>query len=394
MVSTPLKGLRVVTLEQFGSGPYATMFLAALGAEVLKIEFGQGDFGRAMGPLTLGKGDSLYFQAFNLNKKSIRINLKDKTGRSEFEQIIGCSDVCVNNMRGSIPARLGLDYHSLKTINRKIVCGHISAYGRNNSRASRPGYDFLMQAEAGLMSLTGEPDAPPARSGVSIIDYMAGMTLVAGILSALRAAEETGCGTDVDVSLFDVAVHQLAYQGTWFLNEGRITGRAPRSAHPSATPVQLFKTSDGWIYVACMNDTFWDELCVALHRPDLGASSRYSDMDRRLENRDELTAELDLIFATKTSDEWVANLAEMMPIASVKSLEQALSNPFLLEEVQMVAKVPHPAGELRVLANPILIGGERLRLQAAPRLGEDTADVFSTLHVGSSRTAIDAESAK
>src|SRR3546814_12832 len=210
-----------------------------------------------------------------------------------------------NNMRGHLPVRRRIDYASLKSLNPAIVCGHISAYGRDNSRADLPGYDFLMQAEAGLMALTGEPGSPPTRIGVSMIDYMTGMTFALGLVGAIHAAARDGVGCDVDVSLFDVAVHQLAYQGTWYLNEGIETERTPRSAHPSTTPVQLFRTTDGWIYVACMNDGFWQQLCLVLGRGDLLEAPEFADMAGRLAARDHLTALQIGIFEQQPNAHWL-----------------------------------------------------------------------------------------
>ena len=189
----PLEGIRVLTLEQFGAGPYGTMFLAELGAEVIKVESPDGDPSRQVGPYKLGKDDSEYFQAWNLGKKSVTIDMKSAEGRRQFEALVKSADCVVNNLRGTQPAKLGIDYASLKHLKPSIVCLHISAYGRANanqanSRADWPGYDFLMQAEAGLMELTGEPDGPPTRVGVSLIDSMSGLTGIVGLLACLLRA--------------------------------------------------------------------------------------------------------------------------------------------------------------------------------------------------------------
>jgi crotonobetainyl-CoA:carnitine CoA-transferase CaiB-like acyl-CoA transferase len=368
----PLAGIRIVSFEHFGAGPYATMFFADFGAEVLKIESVEGDYARRTGPLTIGEGDSLYFQCMNLNKKSIVIDLKNPADRAVFENLVRSSHAVVNNLRGSLPSKLGLDYATLKTVNPAIVCGHLSAYGRHNTRADRPGYDFLMQAETGLMALTGDPGNQPTRIGVSIIDYMAGMMLAFGVMSAIYAAARTGIGTDVDVSLFDAAIHQLGYQGTWYLNEKIVTLRTPRSAHPSNTPVQLVKTADGWLYIACMTEKFWSLLTALVERPDLAGDPRFQTADMRLANRDELTTVLDAIFSACTTADWIARLAEKIPVGPVYDLEQALNNPFL-KETKVIDEVPHPFGvSMKVFANPLRLNGERLSRKAGPRLGEHT----------------------
>ncbi|MFK7888753.1 MAG: CaiB/BaiF CoA transferase family protein, partial [Gammaproteobacteria bacterium] len=248
MMPLPLEGIRVLAVEQFGAGPYGSMYLADLGAEVIKIEnraFG-GDPARQTGEHLMGEDDCAYFQAFNLNKKSVTLDLKKADGQAILHKLVQTADVVWNNLRGNQPARLGLDYASLKAVKPSIVCTHISAYGRDNDRADWPGYDYLMQAECGFLDLTGEPDAPPARFGLSMIDFMTGTVAGMGTLAALLGREKNG-GGDVDVSLFDVALHQLSYPGTWYMNHGVETGRIARSAHPANTPVQLYRTQDAWI---------------------------------------------------------------------------------------------------------------------------------------------------
>jgi crotonobetainyl-CoA:carnitine CoA-transferase CaiB-like acyl-CoA transferase len=375
MDGLPLAGLRILSFEQFGAGPYATMFLADLGAEVLKVESPEGDYARRTGPQTLGANDSLYYQSMNLNKKSLVIDLKDPDDRAAFDDLVATADAVVNNLRGSLPKRLGLDYAGLKAINPKVVCGHISAYGRNNSRADRPGYDFLMQAEAGLMELTGEPGSVPTRVGVSMIDYMTGMMMAFGLVSAIRGAALSGVGCDVDVSLFDAALHQLCYQGVWYLNERLVTRKTPRSSHPSLTPVQLFKTADGWVYIAAMTDKFWQLLLKELGCEEMGDDPRFRDSDARLLYRDTLTELLDDAFGKRTTADWVDRFSGTVPVAPVYDLEQALNNPYL-SEAEMVNEVDHPkAGAIRVFSNPLRLNGERLAQRAAPALGEHTAEL-------------------
>ena len=246
MNTLPLQGLRILAVEQYGAGPYGSMHLADLGAEVIKIESPPGgDVSRGTGPYFLGEGDSLFFQTFNLNKRSLRLDLKAAEGREVFERLVGTADAVLNNLRGDQPVKLGLDYARLGKLNPKVVCAHLSAYGRDNERAAWPGYDYLMQAEAGFMALTGEPDAPPARFGLSMVDFMTGTTMSLGLLAAVIGAMRTGLGRDVDVSLFDVALHQLSYPASWYLNQQHETTRLPRSAHPSTVPCQVYKTADG-----------------------------------------------------------------------------------------------------------------------------------------------------
>lgn len=377
MNGKPLEGIRVLTLEQFGAGPYGTMFLAELGAEVIKIEAPQGgDPSRQVGPHKLGENDSEYFQAWNLGKKSVTLDMKSEEGRRRFEALVRGADCVVNNMRGTQPARLAIDYASLKHLKPSIVCLHISAYGRDNERqanprADWPGYDFLMQAEAGLMELTGEPDGPPTRVGVSLIDSMSGLTGIVGLLSCLLRARTTGQGCDVDTCLYDVAMHQLTYPGLWYLNEGDVSPRVPRSAHLSLAPVQTFPTKDGWIFIMCMTQKFWLNLCAVMGRGDLAADPRFPDPNTRARNRAAMSAELDVTFRTRTTAEWLAAMNGLLPAAPVHRLDQALDSDFA-RAAGMVSSVPHPVkGELRVLANPLRIDGERLAQAACSPLGAD-----------------------
>ena len=377
----PLRGYRVLTFENFGAGPFGSLYLANLGAEVIKVENREagGDATRGMGPYFLGPNDSHFFQTFNMNKKSVVLNLKTTEGQAAFRQLVDSAHVVLNNLRGDQPEKLGLDYASLKTANPRILCAHLSAYGRDNERKGWPGYDYLMQAEAGYLHLTGEPGTPPSRMGLSIIDYMTGMTTAVGILAALLGVARDGEGGDIDVSLFDVALHQLSYPGSWYLNEGLVTGRVARSAHPTATPVQLFKTLDGWIFIMCMTDKFWQVLCTLLNRPDLTSHADYATVTARREHRAALTQVLDVVFTQKTTAQWLAQLNGQLPAAPVYDLPQALDNPYL-ETLGMIQPVPHPLKpDFRALSNPIKLDGERLENRRAPALGEHSVEIFTAL---------------
>jgi crotonobetainyl-CoA:carnitine CoA-transferase CaiB-like acyl-CoA transferase len=355
-------------VEHFGAGPYGTMFLAGLGAEVIKVENAAtgGDTSRHVGPHFLGEDDSVYFQCLNLWKKSVSLDLSRE--REKFQALVKDADAVVNNLRGDVPAKLGLDYRTLAKVNPRIVCLHISAYGRDNERASWPGYDFLMQAETGLMDLTGEPDGAPSRFGTSMIDFMTGMTGAAALLACIIRAKATGKGCDVDASLFDVALHQLNYMGTWHLNGGEAHSRQPRSAHYSLTPVQTYKTADGWIYVMCMKDSFWHSLIQSLGRADLGTDARFATMAARLEHRNALTAILDAEFRRRPTADWVKQLSGRVPVGPVNDMRTALANPFATGN-GMIQSIDHPKKRgLRVFTLPVKIDGERPQAVAAEPL--------------------------
>lgn len=385
----PLAGIRILTFENFGAGPFGSMYLADLGAEVIKIENREqgGDATRNMGPHFLGPDDSHFFQTFNLNKKSVTLNLKHPKGQALFRQLAGTADAVMNNLRGDQPDKLGLTYAALQTANPRLVCAHLSAYGRDNDRTAWPGYDYLMQAEAGYFHLTGEPGSPPARMGLSIIDYMTGITTSLALLAALIGVGKTGKGRDIDVSLFDVALHQLSYPGNWYLNEKQITERLPRSAHPSAVPVQMFKTADGWIFVMCMLDKFWTAMLQVMNRPDLGQDPRFFDMPARRANRDLLTPQLDAVFSTATTAQWLGRLQGVLPVAPVYDMAQALENPYL-RDIHMLQNTPHPLrADFRSFVNPIKLDGARLPGRVCSALGADNAQVLGALGVSEQQLA-------
>jgi crotonobetainyl-CoA:carnitine CoA-transferase CaiB-like acyl-CoA transferase len=373
----PLEGIRVLTLEHFGAGPYGSAMLAELGAEVIKVEPGpDGEPSRRVGPFFAAPGDSLYYQTWHANKKSVLLDLKSADGRAGFEQLVRTADAVMNNLRGDQPAKLGLDYAALSRINPKIVCLHISAYGRDNERATRPGFDYLMQAEAGVMSLTGEPEGAPSRAGVAIVDYMSGATGAVGLLACLLRAQKSGKGCDVDVCLYDVALHQLGYSATWYLNEGFESTRLPRGAHQSLTPTQSFPTADGWVFVAAMNEAFWQVLVKGLGRPELAADARFVDLKARLANRAALTEALDAEFRRRPTAYWMEKLSASLPIGPVYDVAQALENPFP-KATGMISTVPHPQrGNLRLLASPIRINGRRLEQRAGSAAGADNASLL------------------
>ena len=390
----PLEGMRIVAVEQYGAGPFGTQHLADLGAEVIKIENPRdgGDVGRAVGPYFFGPGDSHFHQSFNRNKKSMTLDLKTAGGKKIFHELVKTADAVFDNLRGDLPAKLGLTYEALKDVNPRVVCGHLSAYGRTGSRVAWPGYDYLMQAEAGYLSVTGEPDGPPARMGLSIIDMMTGVTAVLGLLAGIIDARATGVGRDVDVSLYDVAMNNLNYVGAWYLNEGKVVSREPRSAHPSLTPSQLYRTEDGWIFVMCNKEKFWRVLAEAIGMPEWSEHPDYCDYRARLAHREQLTRDMDAVFGTATTQAWIERLAGKVPVAPVYDVAQALENPFAHEQGRIM-EAPHPTrGTIRTLACPIRSPQSEPRVGIAPKMGEHTRELLSELGYGPGEIAALAES--
>ncbi len=382
----PLTGFRILSAEQYGAGPYGTMHLAQLGAEVIKIEpprrpdgKGGGDTARAVGPHFLRDRESLYFQSFNLNKRSLTLDLRQPAGQEVLRQLAASSHAVANNMRGDLPEKLGLTHGALRDVNPALVCAHLSAYGRDNERARWPGYDYLMQAEAGYCALTGEPGGTPQRMGLSMVDFITGTILSIGLLAALLDAQRTGQGRDVDTDLLSAAIHQTSYPALWYMNEGDESARQPRSAHPTATPSQMFRAADGWMFVMCQLPKFWDILLERIGRPDLAEDARFATNADRLANREALTALLDAEFEQRPMAHWQALLAGHVPVAPVHSLAGALDSDWL-RETGMRTQVEHPDREaIEVLASPIKLDGERPPNRAAPLLGADTEAILAEL---------------
>ncbi len=384
----PLTGVRVLAVEQYGAGPFGTMLLADMGAEVIKVEnpADGGDMARGVGPHFMPDGSSQFFHSFNRNKRSLTLDLKAPEGRALFLRLVETADAVLNNLRGNQTAKLGLDYAALGAVNPRIVCAHLSAYGRDGPRASWPGFDYLMQAEAGYLSVTGEPDGPPARFGLSVVDMMTGLMAAFGLASAVIGAQATGKGMDVDTSLFDTGLHNLGYLATWYLQTGHAQGREPRGAHPSLVPSQLYPTADGWLFVMCNKEVFWPVLAEKLGHPEWGTEPRFARFRDRLANRDELNGLLDAEFRTRTTADWLAHLGGAVPCAPVLDVAQALQSPFVAQS-DRIADHASNSGPVRMLGGPLRIGGAEPPRRAGPALGADTDALLAELGLPASEIA-------
>lgn len=374
VLQLPLGDLRVISIEQYGAGPWATMQLADLGAEVIKIEDPAvgGDVGRYVPPFQDGE-DSLFFETFNRNKRSVSLDLRHPEARGVLEDLVRGSDAVVSNLRGDQPAKLRLRYADLGAVNPLIVCCSLSAFGMSGPRVAEGGYDYVMQGLAGWMSLTGDPDGPPTKSGLSLSDLSAGYVAALAILSGVWRARRVGSGCDCDISMFETALAQLNYVGTWAATRGYLAERRADSAHPSIVPFQNFATTDGWIVVACPKERLWRELCVAIERPELASDPRYEDFAARDRNRDVLVPVLAAVFARRSTDDWLARLTPLgIPCARVNDVLGALDDPQARAR-DAVIEIPHERfGTVRTPGSPVRVGEARPVPVRAPRRGEHT----------------------
>ncbi|MEM1161017.1 MAG: CoA transferase [Pseudomonadota bacterium] len=376
----PLSGTRILAIEQYGAGPFGSMLLADLGAEVIKIEApGKGEMARGVGPFFMPDGSSQFFQSFNRNKRSLTLNMREAEGRQIFEKLVAGADAVLNNLRGSQPAKLKIDYAALGKINPAVVCAHLSAYGREGERAAWPGFDYLMQAEAGYLAVTGEPDSPPTRFGLSIVDLMTGTMCALGLTSAIVGARATGKGMDVDTSLFDTALHNVGYLATWFLNSGHNQGREPMGAHPSLVPSQLYPTADGHIFIMCNKEVFWPVLAEKLGHPDWGTDPRFASFKARLENRGEVNRLLEGEFRQHPTSHWLGLLQGAVPCSPVLDVAGALQNPFVAGSDRIATFEGGEDGGIDMLTGPVRIAGAEAPRRAAPGLGADTADLLGEI---------------
>jgi crotonobetainyl-CoA:carnitine CoA-transferase CaiB-like acyl-CoA transferase len=374
----PLEGVRVVAVEQFGAGPWATLQLADLGADIIKIEDpgAAGDVGRYVPPFQDGE-DSLFFETFNRGKRSIALDLRNADGRAVFHDLVRHSDAVFSNLRGDGPAKLGLTYDALREVNPRIVCVSLTGFGMTGPRAKEAGYDYIIQAMAGWMSLTGDPDGPPTKSGLSLVDLSGGYVAAIALLAAIHRAHRDGVGCDADVSLFETALSELMYVGTWAATHRHVTPRRANSAHPSIVPFQAFATADGHITVAAAKPRFWERLCVAIEREDLLADPRYESFASRDEHRDALLADLDAVFVTRPSAQWVSLLVDAgVPVGRVNDVAEALEDPQTVAR-DAVVEYEHPnLGTVRQAATPLRLSTELPEPTRAPFLGEHTDEIL------------------
>jgi crotonobetainyl-CoA:carnitine CoA-transferase CaiB-like acyl-CoA transferase len=363
----PLEGLKVLDLSRVLAGPYTTMSLADLGADVLKIEHPErGDDTRHWGPPFAG-GESAYFLSVNRNKRSIGVDLKTEEGLERVRRLAEGADVVIENWKRGALEGMGLGYEALKEENTGLVHCSITGFGPGPDE-DRPGYDFLVQARAGIMGITGfpEPDGGPTKVGVAIADIVCGLHAATAILAALKRRTETGEGCRIEVPLFESTLSWLANRGQEFLVSGEDKGRLG-NGHPTIVPYQTFDASDKQIALAVGNDAQFGRLCEIMGLPDLADDERYATNPDRVANREELVALLQERFSERTSDEWVEKVRGAgVPCGPVNALADVFQDEHVLGS-GMLQEVEHPAaGMLRMLASPVLVDGERLPVRRPP----------------------------
>ena len=375
----PLDGTLVVDLTRVLSGPYCTMLLADMGARVIKVEQpGRGDDTRAWGPPFI-EGESAYFLSINRNKQSLTLNFKHPDGRRILDQLLERADIVVENFRPGTLDRLGLGYAAVAERHPRLIYCSISGFGHTGPERDRPGYDAVVQAESGLMSITGAADGPPYRLGVAITDIVAGMFAAQGVTLALLARARTGRGQLVDVGMLDGAAALLTYQAGIYFG----TGRSPQrmgNRHPTIMPYETFETSNGELVVAVGDDEQWTIFCAALELPALGADPRFAINRERVRLYDELRPILSDRFRARPASEWLEVLTRAgIPCGSVRTIDEVLSSPQLLAR-EMVQRLDHPtAGSLALLGVPIKLSDTPGRVATPPPvLGEHTAHVLGT----------------
>lgn len=374
-----LQGLRVLDLTRVLAGPYTTMILADLGAEVVKLEIpGSGDDSRAFPPHV--NGESAYFMSLNRNKRSMTLNLKSEKGKEIFAQLIEHFDVLVENFRPGTMEKLGLGYERLLELNPRLIYAAASGFGHTGPYSKRPAYDAIVQAMGGIMSITGQPDGPPTRVGSSIGDITAGMFAAIGILAALSYREKTGVGQKVDVAMLDSQVAILENA----IARYTATGEVPRpigNRHPSITPFESFATKDGLIMVAIGNNALWEKFCTVIERPDLAKDPRFESNQLRTTNHRALQPLLKSVMRRKSTDTWRAIFDKHgIPNGPINSVDEVLADPQVIAR-DMIVEVEHPlAGKTALPGIPIKLSETPGEIRnPAPLLGEHTAEILHDL---------------
>ncbi|MEM2338260.1 MAG: CaiB/BaiF CoA-transferase family protein [Candidatus Bathyarchaeia archaeon] len=377
----PLKGIRILDLSRILTGPFCSMILADLGAEVIKVEMPRsGDDARLWGPPFI-RGESAYFLCLNRNKKSITLNLKSEKGKAIIYKLVKECDVLLENFKPGVTKRLGVDYETISKINPRIIYCSITGFGQTGPYQDYPAYDIVIEGMGGLMGITSEPDRPPRGVGIAIADIGAGMYAAIAILAALIAREKTGKGQWIDVSLLDSTVSLMTHMAANYFATG-IVPKRDGSTHPNIAPYQCFKARDGkYLTVAVGNDRIWRNFCEALGLADLAENPKFSTNPKRVKNRDELIPTLEKIFLNKTRDEWIDILLKKgVPCGPVYAIDEVFRDPQVLHR-KMLVEIEHPkAGTIKQIGIPMKFSETPGEIRTAPPLlGQHTDEILKNL---------------
>jgi crotonobetainyl-CoA:carnitine CoA-transferase CaiB-like acyl-CoA transferase len=372
----PLGGVRVLDLTRVLAGPFCSMILGDMGAEVIKIEEpGKGDDTRAWPPFV--GGEATYFMAVNRNKQSLTLNLKAPEGRAIFQKLARKSDVVLENFRTGTMERLALGYKALARVNPRLVYCAVSGFGETGPEAARAGYDLVVQAESGIMDITGFEDGPPVKVGTSIADLVAGMSAAHGVTLALLARHRTKRGQKVEISMQDAMAALLTYQAGIYFGTGQKPGRRGNK-HPSIVPYEVFRAADAYLTLGVANDSLWERCCAALEHPELMKDPRYATVASRVQNRDVLVPRLNEILAARTADDWLRRFEAVgVPAGRIRTVAEVCESAHLKAR-GMIVTLPHPkAGEVRMLGVPIRLHATPGRATTSPPLlGQHTERVL------------------
>jgi formyl-CoA transferase/CoA:oxalate CoA-transferase len=372
----PLAGIRVLDLTRVLAGPFCSMMLGDMGAEVIKVEEpGKGDDTRSWPPFV--GGEATYFMSVNRNKKSLTLNLKAPEGQEILRALVKKSDVLLENFRPGTMDKLGFGYAALAEVNPKLVYCSISGFGESGPEAGRAGYDLVVQAESGIMDISGFPDGPPVKSGTSIADLVAGMSAAHGVVLALMARARTRRGQKVEISMLDAMAALLTYQAGIYFATGQRPARRG-NAHPSIVPYEVFTAADGYVALGVANNSLWQRCCSALDRPELATDPHYDTETKRVENRATLIPLLNEIMNARTAEEWLKRFEAVgVPAGRIKSVPEVCESEHLKAR-GMIASLPHPsAGQVTVMGVPVRLHATPGALTLPPpRLGEHTDEIL------------------